>query len=321
MLTLRKKDITLFIVLTCLFSVYYIFQAYLHKQDEFNELSNELYTSHHEVIINKGNNPWLKDLDPSLNYRVFAEFDDNYRILLKNTEDWSPPMISGYFFGEKDQGLKAVVGKEMSQQVYERGKVSYISFHGEEYEVTGVMGASFASSIDYLVILSNPNFSLSKDDNPRIIIDSDSKNTVKEIVSRIMNNNPLVTHIESVQKGVARTSEVSFFNLLLYFEIYILLLFTTIAFIRYWYEIQRKEVYVLILLGISKRKILQQMFTKSLLIVLLSSSVTILGISIFNMNLKIDQVILLIFIFLVTIWLLLSIFFYKDYAVRKVVRE
>lgn len=321
MITLRKKDVVLFIVLTGLFLFFYIFQTYLHKQEEFNELSNELYTNHHEVLINQGDDQWLKEL-PDSNYRIFAEYNSTYRLLLKNTGEWSPPMISGHFFLETDQGLKAVVGNEMRKYVYEHGGIKYISYQGEEYEVTGVMGASFASSIDYLVLLFNPDFpSIPK--NTRIIIDGDNESTVEELIEKVVSKNPLISRIESAQKGVSRTAEVSFFNILLFVEMCILILFTITAFVRYWYEKERNTTRVLFLLGISKRRIYQQIIFKSLLIVLFSSIITIFVIYIFGSFILFNlvQMILMTFIFLVTIWLLLSIFFYNDHAKGKVVRN
>ncbi|EOS56094.1 hypothetical protein [Paenibacillus barengoltzii] len=321
MITLRKKDAVLYIVLTGLFLFFCIFQTYLHKQEEFNEISNELYTNHHKVLINQGDDRWLKELSDS-DCRIFAEYNSTYRALLKNSGEWSPPIRSGHYFLETDQGRKAVVGNEMRKQVYERGGNKYITFQGVEYEVTGFMGASFASSIDYLVLLINPELpNIPK--NTRIIVDGDNESTVEELVEKVVSKNPLISQIESTQKGVTRTAEVSFFNFLLFVEMCILILFTITAFIRYWYEKEKKTIRVLFLLGVSKRKIYQQIINKSLLIVIFSSISTFFVIYIFDSFIlfNLGSMILLTFIFLFSVWLLLSLFFYNDHAKGKVTRN
>src|SRR5699024_552746 len=139
MLIFKKRDIVFIFVFICLLSLCYFFQTYLSKQERFNELSNELYTNHHAVFINKNDDDWLKNPLSKSSYRFFIEYTDTHRLLLDNSNnDWSPPIISGRFFSKTDEGTKAVVGKEMVNYIKEFEGKKYVSFEGKDYEVTGI---------------------------------------------------------------------------------------------------------------------------------------------------------------------------------------
>ncbi|SCW69424.1 hypothetical protein SAMN04487970_10302 [Paenibacillus tianmuensis] len=210
----QKKDIIFILFFICLYSLCYCFLIYIEKQERFHVLSNELYTNHHAVFINNDNYDWLKSLRSKSSYRVFIEYNDTHRLLLEQSDDWSPPIITGRFFSKTDKSAKAVIGKEMTKYVKENNEKKYISFQGEDFEVIGVMGASFANSTDYLILLYKPNpFPITS--GARIILDSNRKSTVTDITNTIIKMNPLVTLIESTQKGLSRTANIPFISRLL----------------------------------------------------------------------------------------------------------
>lgn len=282
MIKIIKQNITFIAVFICLFSLCYSFFIYVSKQDRFHELSNELYTNHHAVLINNDHNyEWMRTTLSESSYRVFVEFTDTYRLLLENRGDWSPPMLSGRFFSNSDTEPKAIIGKEMINNLIEHNQKKYISFQGEEYEVSGIMGASFASATDYLILLHKPNQSPEMK-GLKIIIDSDNKATVDTITKDIVNRKPSVNLIESSQKGLSRTANIPFFYHLLKFEVYLLLFLSVTVFLRFWYEKERNLFYVLFLIGVSKRKINRLLFLKMFLNIIISGFLTICLFLIFN---------------------------------------
>ncbi|NQX62201.1 hypothetical protein [Paenibacillus qinlingensis] len=276
MFTLKRKDIVFTFVFICLYSLCFCFLIYTDKQEKFHELSNELYTNHHAVLMNKDDDQDLLTTNQlsKANYRIFIEYNDTYRLLYENLGDWSPPIISGRFFSNTDKGAKAVIGKEMEKFIKEYNGKKYITFQGEDFEVNGIMGAPFASSTDYLILLYKPN-PIPIQSGTRIIIDSDKKSIVTEIANNILNTNSSVMLKESTQKGLSRTANIPFIYKLLIFEFYLLLFLSIIACLRYWYEKEKHIMYVLFLLGFSKRKINGQLFLKVFLNIVASGCITV----------------------------------------------
>ncbi|MFD3260265.1 hypothetical protein ACE3MQ_16885 [Paenibacillus lentus] len=322
MFTLKRKDITFILIFICLYLLCFCFLTYTGKQEKFQELSNELYTKHHVVLITKGDHGGLiKQLSKS-NYRVFLEYDDTYRLLLENNGNWSPPMLSGRFFSKTDDGNKAVIGKELERNTKEINGRKYISFQGEDYEVSGIMGASFASSIDYLTLLNNSSKN-HEVDYTKIIIDSDIKSNITDITRDIIKKDPTVTVIENEQKGLNKTANIPFIYQLLIFEFYLLMLLSIIAFTRYWYEKEKKIINVLFLIGISKKTIYIQSFLKVFLNVVISGVIAVTLFFIFESEsiITIKLMIWIIILFLSSAWILLGVFLRLNNSNRGVVKK
>ncbi|WP_160037159.1 hypothetical protein [Paenibacillus sp. An7] len=322
MFTIRRKDIAFIFIFICLYSLCYCFLTYTGKQEKYHELSNELYTNHHAVLITKKDNSELIKQISKSNYRVFLEYNNSYRLLLENKGNWSPPIVSGSFFTKNDVENKAVVGKEMQKYIEEVKGKKYISFQGENYEVSGIMGASFASSIDYLILLNNP-IKNQIDDNTKIIIDSDNKSIVTDITNSLIEKDPTISPIKSAQKGLSRTANIPFIYQLLIFEFYLLMLISIITFIRYWYEKEKKTIYVLFLLGIPKKRINIHLFLKILLNVVVSGALTVIIFLIFGFEstISFNQMILIIILFLTSAWTFLGVFLWSNNSNRGVVTK
>lgn len=322
MFTLKRKDITFIFILSCLYLLFFSFLTYTGKQEKFQELSNELYTNHHAILITKGDyDGVIKQLSTS-NYRVFLEYDDTFRLLLENNGDWSPPMLSGRFFSKSDDRNKAVIGKELENYTKEINGKKYISFQGEDYEVSGIMGASFASSIDYLTLLNNPSKN-HEVDYTKIIIDSDIKSNITNITSDIIKRDPSVTLLENEQKGLNKTANIPFIYQLLIFEFYLLMLLSIISFTRYWYEQEKKIINVLFMIGISIKTIYTQSFLKILLNVVTSGVIAVILFLIFESEsiITIKLMIRIIILFLSSVWILLGIFLWLNHSNRGVVKK
>ncbi|WP_139328587.1 ABC transporter permease [Paenibacillus odorifer] len=289
------------------------------KQEKFHELSNELYTNHYAALFSNGDNKWLENPSTKLNYRVFVEYNDTFRLLLINNGKWSPPMISGQFFLDKDKENGAVIGKEMISYIKEDNKGNkYIDFQGENYQVKGVMGASFASPTDYLVLLHKPH-PLPILPGSKIIVDSNNKSTVLSIVSNITKSDSSVMVIESSQKGVARTTNIPFIYRLLIYQFYFLLFISVISLVRYWYEKEKRVTSVLFILGISKRRINKLIFTRLLINFLISGVISIILLLAYDPQslFLLKEMIFVILTFISISWILISIILVSDYLYSK----
>lgn len=297
--TLRRKDIIFILLFLLLYIVYYFFLLYVDKQEKFNELSNRFYTTHHQVLVDHGAIKWVNTPFSPSGYRLFLEYNDTYRFFIDHHSEWSPPMESGRFFGAEETKPVAVVGREMADTIRESNGIKQISFHGQKYEVVGMIGAPFASPIDYLILLYQPNDIPTLPDM-RIIIDSERKSTVTEITENVIAQKPAVTRIESSHKGLARTANLPFLYRLLLFEFYLLLLLSTLAFIRFWYESEQKKLHILYILGISTFTISISMFRKILVFITVPGAILYLVISMFGSGLFLNQILWIMFLFLMS---------------------
>lgn len=321
MVTLRKKDIVFILIFIGFYLLLHLFQIYTTKQENFNQLSNQLYSNYHSTFVTSDDFTWPEDLFSTSNCRVFLEYNKTFRSLVVNNGEWSPPMISGHFFSKNDYKAEAVVGREIMEYVYKINEKQYISFQGVEYEVTGIMGASFASSTDYLVLLNIPN-KYQVPSNSRIILDSDSKGTVMEMNKKLTTFQSSLKSIESTNMGLTRTANIPFIYTLLVFEFYLLLFLSVITSIRYWYENLKDIVNTLYLIGISQRKIYGQILLKASLNIMISGFVTSFIFLITGSKpIIIKQLLFTMLLLVFTSWLLISLFIWRDYGNKEVVKK
>lgn len=278
----------------------------------YEQLSNSLYTRNAEMFVVNDASWTLEDLPHDSEYRIFQEVNDTYKYLLNNSGDWSPPLISGSFFNQSEKTKTAIVGKEMLNDLVTVDGVKYLIFNNENYEVKGVMGASFASSIDYLVLLVDPELQMN---NPRIVIDSDSSNAVEKIMKYIANSSYSFTLIDNSQKGLLRLGDTPTLYKFLLVEMYLLLLIGLISITRYWYEKEQEIIKTMHMLGVSKKYILFELFMKNLIMLLISASIGIIffyGASKFEFF-TITEVISLVLVSNLISWISLLCFISRDY--------
>ncbi|MFD1988881.1 ABC transporter permease [Paenibacillus nicotianae] len=313
MILLKKDNILIFIILIFLFLFLSIFQFYIHKQKTYEELSNNLYSNNASSLKITKNTESL-DFNNN-NYRIFLEKNNTFKYVLKNVGDWSPPLISGNFF--KKDARQAVVGQEMKNRIINKQNNKYITYEGQNYKVVGIMGASFPSSIDYLILLNEPNIELS--DENKIVIDSEKKSIVKKIVNYIKIKDKTASVIENFQRGLLRTGKLNDLSIFLLVEVYVLCLICFIFIIRYWYEREKKTINTLYILGISSKKIFIELFKISLYFLILSYFTALIILSCFlNFNFFYfkEAIISLSTIILINFFEI-SFFIYKSYRTNK----
>lgn len=309
MLMLRKKDVIVALLFLSLYVIYYLFISYVDKQEQFYKLSNGLYSKHHLILIDKDNHDWVKtELSPT-SYRLFIEYNPTYRFFISHRDNWSPPLVAGRFFTSKEEKPVAVVGREMITYNKSRsGSTKYVLFQGERYEVIGILGAPFASSADYLIMLSRPG-QVPVSANKRIVVDSDRKATINEISQRVTDTFSHVTQIETSQRGLSRTGNIPFLYQLLIIQFYLLLFLSALACIRYWYESEKKLLHILFLIGIPKRKMMVQLLYKVFLFITFPGMIMIAGMSMLGFGIFIKQMLALVLLFQISCWGFLYLFF------------
>ncbi|MBP2001365.1 hypothetical protein J2Z69_002408 [Paenibacillus shirakamiensis] len=322
MFTLKRKDIIFIFIFLSLLTLCYCFLTYTGKQEKFQELSNELYTPQHVVLSTKDYKENFISNISQPNYRLFLEYDDTYRLLLENKGEWSPPMLSGKFFSKSDNTKKAVIGKELEKNTKEIKGKKYISAHGEIYEVTGTMGASFASSIDYIALLNKP-IKGPAGDYTKIVVDGSSKKNINLITNEIIKKNPSFNVLEDEQKGLTKTADIPFIYQLLVFEFYLLILISIIAFMRYWYEKEKKLMYVLFILGISKKKVYTQSFLKIIMNITVSGILSMILFFTFDAEaiITLAQMIWVMSLFLFIACIILGVFLWLNNSNRGVAKQ
>ncbi|WP_198023102.1 hypothetical protein [Paenibacillus zanthoxyli] len=270
-------------------------------------MSNNLYTGQHAAIVSPEASRWAKESLPQADYTIFVEFDDSNRLVLANPGGWAPPMLSGEFFADTEQGRKAVIGKEMIPYTQEISGSRYIDFGGNNYEVTGMLGAAYGSSADYLVLLHNPDFTVVPPES-KMVVDSSEPSVVSQTVRRLMEQNPNVRLLESERQGLFRTAQVPLLYRLLVVEFYFLLLVSVVAFNRYWYETEKKYIFVSKLLGVSESRIVRQLLIKCSRNILMSGGFSLISLWLFGVRplISIRDVVVLTAGFIGISWLFLG---------------
>ena len=99
------------------------------------------------MLVYNGHSINWADIEIPEQYRVYIEIDPNCRGLIKDTSKWTPPMLSGNYPQEASNAV-AVIGKNVEKATYRDAEGNqWISYIGEEFRVTGIVGAEYASAL------------------------------------------------------------------------------------------------------------------------------------------------------------------------------
>ena len=159
-----------------LFLFFYLHYRRIEKEQMF--ISNGLYSTWNVVLrdADLGESEILPYLPND--GRLFFEHDITGRLRsFYQNSNWQPPLVEGDFFDEKYGGLQAVVGIHVLQNMEND---DYLEIDDHYYEVIGVIGVSYPSPLDHLVLLNN------RQDLPvvRIVADSDNPRALNEVPSQ-----------------------------------------------------------------------------------------------------------------------------------------
>ncbi|MCY6957270.1 hypothetical protein [Clostridium brassicae] len=266
---LKKKNIIFIVFFICLNLFAFSFLVYTVHQKQLSELSNGLYTRNYVVFNDNEPQKYIENLNNNNECRVFIEYNDVFRFFAQKNEKWKPPMQKGSFFSENIKGRKAVVGKEMVKHIKKYNGKDYISFQEEDYEVIGVMGASFVSRADYLILLQGEKIPTTG--RMKVIVDSNGKSTINKMVNDITKEYKKTSYVQGISKGLYKTANTTFFYRLLSIDSFLLIICSIFIYLRYWYEKEKVTMYVMFLLGIPRKTIIGENIKKISLNVLIAS--------------------------------------------------
>lgn len=163
-----KENWRVFILFVFINALVSLFFNYFQAQEVQVMISNGLYT------------PWrfspntdiqLEAISTTVpeNTRIFVEINgnQNVRVLYRDVDiNWETFLHAGRMFdGNNDSGYAAVVGRG----VYNRLAEDVFVIGGTNFEVIGVLGMNYFSSLDHIVLLSDFPFDI---ESYQIVIDS-----------------------------------------------------------------------------------------------------------------------------------------------------
>lgn len=143
-------------------------------------IANRLYTTWHTDLIDGVD----KDLLDYIHYlpnnsRIFLEHDYHGTIrTMYQKGDWHPPLLSGVGFNADIDSLQAMVGVGLIDDMINEG---LIKINGIVYEVVGMLGTTYPSPVDDLIILNQNKAGLPIE---RVVVDTNrpiSMNQISEI--------------------------------------------------------------------------------------------------------------------------------------------
>ena len=246
----KRSLIYMIMINTIIYLLLIAFVSYEAKQTDYDRLSNQLYFDNILILNNAQAVNWEQKLFKGA-YRVSVEINEYCRALIIDTSSWTPPMISGYYPSASEDGLKAVVGKNIySKKVIEENGANWISLLNQKFEVTGVVGTDYITSSDDVVILFGINFDDLNSLGETIVIDGEDAKYIDYISKNLAIENPEVVVHRGNTKGTARLTKSSYFYRLLYIETVFLVALTLIIFSKHAYKQYDNTRQVYSLLGI-----------------------------------------------------------------------
>lgn len=241
-----------FILLFFLLNVFvFIVIKYNLLQSHIDQVSNGFYSNNSVKIIDKDIKKYISAKDKDI--RIFLEYDENYRFILKN-DDWKPNIISGDFFTFNNDSNIAVLGRDFEKYIEIKDEKKYINFLGLDYEVIGIIGEKFDSKADTLVFLNTeklPNVDIQY----KIVIDGKNSKIVKKYIDNLEKKYGPLNIIKKENINLSKNIDTNFFYILINMVSILLTLTTIYVFIRYYFEKSIKLFQVQNLLGLKNNTI------------------------------------------------------------------
>lgn len=167
----NKKKVIIFILTLAPSLLILFFLDYRRISAEQMFIANGLYSDWSIEISESLEN---KDFFLEQGGRIFIEHTLNGNVrTIKSPYNWSPPLIQGEFFTEKNPYPVAVVGQ---RKLPEEG--NFFEFEGQMFEIIGILGAGFPSALDNIALLSPNSFDFTTE---RIVLDANSRQMVETL--------------------------------------------------------------------------------------------------------------------------------------------
>lgn len=307
---LNKKNIMFISLILALNILLMLVFKYKYSQKYIQELSNQFYSTNSIEFFDSNINKHFDILKSKTNYRIFVELDDTFRFFKYNDKNWSPPILEGEFFSLNTTEKTAVVGKNLLDIIQNLNGSNVIKFNNEYYKVIGIMGESFPTKIDSLVLLTSD--SPPQLNNAKIVIDSENKTLIKHLSNQLKSNYN-ITLLEKEDLGLNKLVKSDFFSKLFVSITVLIVIFSICVYLRYWFEKQIAFLRVLNLLGFRRKKIicifLINIFFNILISIIFTAIIILLSNKFFTFNMLI-----LSSLFTSTITLSISIIYIFSWA-------
>lgn len=296
----RQKLAVIFGLFLMLKLFLFFYFHYINAERTQMWVANRLYSTWHAVLADSPLD--AEDIHEQLpnNSRIFFEHDENGNVrTFYQTGNWQPPLIDGEFFDQDTSTAHAVVGIHVLNDLEDR---AYFTLEGFTYEVIGVLGVGFPSSLDYLVLLNGNNRDLPV---IRVVIDTQQPEAMDLITDifdvRTVNENQALDHF--LNNHV--------FGQLIRINVTLISIFLVILISYSYFNLSKNTSYVRYLLGDHKRKIwIHHLLTLSGLFV--ASFMVIQMIDLITREQIISEAIVPYFIIFLGVCSIYSIVFYFD---------
>ena len=253
---MKEKRFLIVGILILLGSLILSYLNYKVSQNRQMLIANHLYSTWSVNLIEEMEFDILIDSLPS-NTRLFFEHieNPNVRTFYQNG-DWTPPMISGDFFNIESARYIAVVG-----EYHVRNNEKTLEIGESIYEIIGVIGAEFPSTLDRLILLNVLPQNLPIE---TIVIDSRSPSEMTDIYQQfdVQNRHLEATAYEFLENQMLNES--------IQRNIVTVTILLSFLFGYIYVQITEKKTNVLHLLGMSKLMILLNQLSELTLYMLIS---------------------------------------------------
>jgi hypothetical protein len=245
--SLQREGSIWFAFLCLLLSFLIVWTSFfLNKQNQLDVLSRGLYDVDPLTFTIKDSEQTIQwgELDLPGSFTVFVDFDPFYGFFYRN-HTYVPPMVSGRFFREDDfyrNKKLAVIGKSVDSPLIDELK-------DEGFEIIGVMGATYSSKIDEMILLNLDAIEQGKPIDSAVYVMNYDHNSEIDALS-FQKQTVAINRIDSGKSGVQRYLNTYFYQLLLLCILIVILVGFCVLFTYYWLGKKRVEIRVLWQLGV-----------------------------------------------------------------------
>ncbi|KTD88338.1 ABC transporter permease [Paenibacillus etheri] len=264
-------DTLLIVILYTMLSLIVIaFTYYQIKQIELNKLSRSLYNENSIFFTIKDNIneiDWSK-IDTPHPYTIFSELGlvkknesmQEIRAIYFKKNTYFPPLSAGRFFNSQDFNNNknlAVIGKNIDKtELIEKNEKLYYPYQGKNYEVIGIMGASYSSIIDDTIFVNLDALESDASLKSNIFILNIKNNPITPEGNILFYDSKLAVYMfDRGDSGTVRALNTETQQITLCIAILILLLSSSVIFANYWNQIKKKEILILWYSGIKFKDI------------------------------------------------------------------
>lgn len=219
------------------------------------------------------------------------------------------PIKSGRYFDESDffvNGKLAVIGENRIKDVITRGDKQFILILGQEFEVIGILGASYPTRLDGMVLIPLDTAVALTGTDGIFYLDGRTSQSVAansqhlSVILRDENIKPPIINLDIENRGFFISHTVNNIYILIFFAFFLTTAFANMN----WIAHRSQMIYVERLFGMQNCEISVSVYSKYLLVSVTSSiasSILVLVISVFNnrLGLNVSDIIIANFVVLI----------------------